>query len=102
MSAQALEYVKQQIDESIRQTRDLTFELSPTTLYTFGLEAAVEELAEQFAQRGSFQCHFEATEEDKPLSEQIKALLYRASRELLTNISKHAAGVERIHPYRPD
>lgn len=87
---EALEYVKQQIDESIRQTRDLTFELSPTTLYTFGLEAAVEELAEQFTQRGRFQCHFEATEENKPLSEQIKALLYRASRELLTNISKHA------------
>ncbi len=87
---QALEYVKQQIDESIRQTRDLTFELSPTTLYTFGLEAAVEELAEQFTQRGDFQAHFETTDEDKPLSEQIQALLYRASRELLTNISKHA------------
>ncbi len=87
---QALDYVKQQIDESIRQTRDLTFELSPTTLYTFGLEAAVEELAEQFAQRGEFQVHFEATGDDKPLSEQIQALLYRASRELLTNISKHA------------
>jgi PAS domain S-box-containing protein len=86
----ALDYVKQQIDESIRQTRDLTFELSPTTLYTFGLEAAVEELAEQFAQREGFQTHFEAAEGDKPLSEQIQALLYRASRELLTNISKHA------------
>ncbi|MCL5282449.1 MAG: PAS domain S-box protein [Planctomycetes bacterium] len=87
---QALEYVKEQIDDAIRQTRSLTFELSPTTLHTFGLEAAVEELAEQFAQRGGFQYHFETTEEDKPLSEQIKALLYRASRELLTNISKHA------------
>jgi PAS domain S-box-containing protein len=87
---QALEYVKEQIDDAIRQTRSLTFELSPTTLHTFGLEAAVEELAEQYAQRGGFQCRFEATEEDKPLSEQIKALLYRASRELLTNISKHA------------
>jgi len=86
----ALEYVKQQIDESIRQTRSLTFELSPTTLHTFGLEAAVEELAEQYGQRSDFQYHFEATEEEKPLSEQIKALLYRASRELLTNISKHA------------
>ncbi len=87
---QALEYIKEQIDDAIRQTRSLTFELSPTTLHTFGLEAAVEELAEQYAQRGSFQYHFEATEDDKPLSEQIKALLYRASRELLTNISKHA------------
>jgi len=87
---EALEYVKQQIDDSIRQTRDLTFELSPTTLYTFGLEAAVEELAEQMAETGGWRLHFEATEEDKPLSEQIQVLLYRASRELLTNISKHA------------
>jgi PAS domain S-box-containing protein len=87
---QGLEYVKEQIDDAIRQTRSLTFELSPTTLHTFGLEAAVEELAEQYAQRGGFQYHFEATEEDKPLSEQMKALLYRASQELLTNISKHA------------
>jgi len=55
-----------------------------------GTDTAVEELAEQYAQRAGFQYHFEATEEDKPLSEQIKALLYRASRELLTNISKHA------------
>ncbi len=85
-----LEYVKQQIDEAIRETRRLTFELSPTTLHTFGLEAAVEELAEQFAERGAFRCHFEATEEDKPLTEQIKTLLFRAARELLTNIVKHA------------
>ncbi len=87
---QALEYVKEQIEDAIHQTRSLTFELSPTTLHTFGLEAAVEELVEQFAQRAGFQYRFEATEDDKPLSEQIKALLYRASRELLTNISKHA------------
>lgn len=90
----ALEYIKQQIDESIRQTRDLTFELSPTTLYTFGLEAAVEELAEQFTARGDFRAHFEATDEDKPISEQVRALLYRASRELLTNISKHAQAAD--------
>ncbi len=85
-----LEYVKQQIDEAIRETRSLTFELSPTTLHTFGLEAAVEELAEQFAERGAFQYHFQATEEDKPLTEQIKTLLFRAARELLTNVTKHA------------
>jgi PAS domain S-box-containing protein len=86
----AIEYIKKQIDDAIRQTRSLTFELSPSTLHTFGLEAAVEELAEQFAQRENFRYHFEATEENKPLTEQVKTLLYRAARELLTNIVKHA------------
>jgi PAS domain S-box-containing protein len=86
----AIEYVKKQIDEAIRQTRNLTFELSPSTLHTFGLEAAVEELAEQFAQREGLPYDFEATEENKPLTEQVKTLLYRAARELLTNVVKHA------------
>jgi|GEM_PF-2021747 len=87
---EGLEYVKEQIDLAVRQTRDLTFELSPTTLHTFGLEAAVEELVEQLASRENLRYHFEATDEDKPLSEQIRTLLYRAARELLMNIIKHA------------
>ncbi|MEN6334254.1 MAG: sensor histidine kinase, partial [Phycisphaerales bacterium] len=85
-----LEYVKEQIDLAVRQTRDLTFELSPTTLHTFGLEAAVEELAEQVGARERLHFHFEATDEDKPLTEQVRTLLYRAARELLLNIIKHA------------
>ena len=89
-AAEAIEDVKKQIDEAIHQTRDLTFELSPTTLHTFGLEAAVEELGEQLAEHEGFQVHFKATEERLPLTEQIKTLLYRATRELLINIAKHA------------
>jgi PAS domain S-box-containing protein len=87
---QGLEYVKEQIDLAVRQTRDLTFELSPTTLHTFGLEAAVEELVEQLAAHENLRYHFETTEDDKPLTEQIRTLLYRATRELLLNIVKHA------------
>jgi PAS domain S-box-containing protein len=91
---EAIDYVKKQIDEAIRQTRSLTFELSPSTLHTFGLEAAVEELAEQFAQREGFRYHFEATDENQPLGEQIKTLLYRATRELLTNVARHAEATD--------
>jgi len=88
--AETIEGVKEQIDLAIRQTRDLTFELSPTTLHTFGLEAAIEELGDQFSRQEGFQYHFEAVDGDKPLSEQVKTFLYRAVRELLTNIAKHA------------
>jgi len=87
---EAIEDVKEQIDVAIRQTRDLTFELSPTTLHAFGLEAAIEELGDQFARHEGFKFRFEATEEKLPLTEQIKTLLYRAARELLMNIAKHA------------
>jgi signal transduction histidine kinase len=89
--SEKFDQVKTQIDEAIRETRSLTFDLSPATLYTFGLEAALEELAEQFSQREGFKCHFQAEEGDRPLSEQSKVLLYRATRELLINVAKHAA-----------
>ncbi len=85
-----IEKARQQIDKAIQQTRSLTFELSPATLYTFGLEAALEELAEQFSQREGLQCHLEAQDGADPLPEQTKVLLYRSARELLTNVAKHA------------
>lgn len=85
-----LDRAKQQIDEAVQRTRSLTFELSPSTLYTFGLEAAIDELAEQFSQQEGFQCHLDVQDGDEPLSEQTKVLLYRATRELLINVAKHA------------
>ncbi len=87
---ETIDNIKEQIDLAIHQTRDLTFELSPTTLHTFGLEAAIEELGDQFARHEGFRFHFDATAEKLPLTEQIKTLLYRAARELLMNIAKHA------------
>jgi PAS domain S-box-containing protein len=89
-AAEAIEGVKNEIDEAIHQTRDLTFELSPATLHTFGLEAGIEELCDQFRRQEEFAVRFEATDEDKPLTDQVKVLLYRATRELLLNVVKHA------------
>lgn len=86
-----LDRVRMRLDEAIGQTRSLTFELSPATLYTFGLEAAIEELTEQFSQQEGFTCHLEAQDGEQPLAEPIKVLLYRAVRELLMNVAKHAA-----------
>jgi PAS domain S-box-containing protein len=86
----SLRQVASQIADAIKQTRDLTFELSPATLYTFGLQAAVEELAEQFAECEGFACRVEGPGEPMPIAEQVRALLYRSVRELLVNVAKHA------------
>jgi PAS domain S-box-containing protein len=86
----SLRQVAGQIADAIKRTRDLTFELSPATLYTFGLQAAVEELAEQFAECEGFNCRVEGPGESMPIAEQVRALLYRSVRELLVNVAKHA------------
>jgi len=85
-----LQEVCQQLDEAIKQTRDLTFELSPSTLYSLGLQPALEELAEQFAESEGFHCRVLGPEECGPLSEQMQSLLYRSVREMLVNVAKHA------------
>jgi signal transduction histidine kinase len=88
---ESLTYVHDKIKQAVDQTRNLTFDLSPATLYTLGLGHALEELVDHFALEGKFKgvCHIGQLGE--PLAEDIKILLYRSVRELLVNIVKHAA-----------
>jgi signal transduction histidine kinase len=87
---ESLEQVSEQVGQAINQVRDLTLELAPSVLYTLGLEAAIEDLADQFSGADGFVCEVRISDEPKPLSEEVKSLLYRAVRELLVNVSKHA------------
>ncbi len=83
---QVWEFIKQAVDE----TRTLTFDLSPSTLYAIGLDAALEELAEDFAKKGKFIYNFEYNLHQNDLLEQDKVLFYRSVRELLINIVKYS------------
>ncbi|MBN1362774.1 MAG: ATP-binding protein [Sedimentisphaerales bacterium] len=86
----AVRRIREQIDEAITRTRSLTFEISPPELYTLGLESAIEELAQRFGRERRLECRVHDSEEDKPLNEEVKTLLYRSVRELLINAAKHA------------
>jgi PAS domain S-box-containing protein len=83
-----------QLDKAIRQTRSLSFELSPSVLYDLGLESALEDLAEIFSRERNIKCHFESGGEFEPIEDAIKVLLYRSVRELLINVAKHAGASE--------
>jgi signal transduction histidine kinase len=87
---EAVERIREQVNEAITRTRTLTFEISPPELYALGLEPAIEELAHRFGRERQLECRVHDSEEDKPLSEQVKTLLYRSVRELLINTAKHA------------
>ena len=82
--------IKGLIAQTIRDTRSLTFELSPPVLYELGLVAAIDWLAEQFQQKHSLKCTFESDKKPKPLSQDFEIVLFRSVRELLINIVKHA------------
>ena len=88
--ARSLQEIWRQLEEAIQQTRTLTFDLSPSALYDLGFEIAVEDLIEQLSKQDDIKYGFENCEESKPLTYPVKILLYRAVRELLINVRKHA------------
>ncbi len=78
------------LEQTIRETRSLTFELSPPMLYELGLEAALEWLAEVFQEQHGINCTVTIDQQPKPLDEDLRIVLFRSVRELLANVLKHA------------
>ncbi len=86
----ALDDVYRLIDQTITDTRTLTFELSPPVLYDLGLEAALDWLAEQTYNQHGIVVDFTDDMRSKPIEESLRILLFQAVRELMFNIVKHA------------
>jgi PAS domain S-box-containing protein len=89
-TAKTIEEITNQLDTAVEQSRTLSFDLSPSTLYDLGFEVAVEDLVDRTAKTRNIPCYFENYPSDKPLTDDVKVLLYRSVRELLINAVKHA------------
>jgi PAS domain S-box-containing protein len=81
-------------DELTREIRSklstLTFELSPPLLYDVGFVAAAEWLADSLRERFGLRTSIETRGDLPPLDEATRVTLFRALRELLINVAKHA------------
>jgi PAS domain S-box-containing protein len=89
-AAKPMEEIRRLIEESIRYTRSLVLELSPPILYELGFEPAMEWLAEHMQQQYGLAVGVEDDNLPKPLDNEARVLLFRAVRELLFNVIKHA------------
>jgi PAS domain S-box-containing protein len=89
-SISTIRHLREQVKRAIKQTRTLTFEMSPPELYTLGLGPALEELSHRFSEERGLSCSVDVGDDKYQLSEQVKILLYRSVRELLINAAKHA------------
>jgi len=78
------------LGRSLADTRTLMFELSPPILYDLGLKAALAWLADELEQRHGLLVELTDDQADKPLDDSAAALVFRAVRELLLNVYKHA------------
>jgi DNA-binding NarL/FixJ family response regulator/anti-sigma regulatory factor (Ser/Thr protein kinase) len=78
------------ISDSIETSRSLTAELSPPVLHAGGLVPALEWLALWMQERHGLAVHLETQGRVGLMAEDVTALLFQATRELLFNVVKHA------------
>jgi two-component system NarL family sensor kinase len=83
----ALDMVYAALNETAAGLRSTVTALHPQVLAQLGLAPGVRELLRQSENRGDFIIDAELEDVGRPASQ---ALLYRAARELLANINKHA------------
>jgi PAS domain S-box-containing protein len=92
--AELLDVINGLIVKAFHCTQSLTHDLYPPILYKLGLEPAVEGLLENLEKEHGIAYRIETKGKDKPLDNDISSLLFRAVRELLINITKHAKADE--------
>lgn len=78
------------LDQSLKDIRSLTFEISPPVLYDYGLAAAFDWLASHTAERHGLAVEVIEQGEGVELDQDLQVDIYRAGRELLVNAVKHS------------
>lgn len=93
------------VDETHRKLRAMTFRLSPPMLHDMGLIPALDWLADEIRQIYKLQVTLHDDGQPKPLDPSVSTTLFRAVRELLINVARHArvqaasvhVNVETVH-----
>jgi len=78
------------IDQANVSTRSLAAQLAPAVLYELGLTPALEWLGEEVGRTFGLEVTVYDDGRPKPLSQEVRAILFRGVRELVINVAKHA------------
>lgn len=95
-----LSEVRSLLEQSIKYTKSLTFELSPPILYELGFEATIEWLGEQVQKQHNITFAFDSDEHSTPLDRNTSILLFQAVRELFMNVVKHSGARHMVASIR--
>ena len=90
-TAKKMEDVSQILRESLGQIREVLLDLSSPSVNEIGLAVAISEwLEQQIGRRHGLKTSFTDECGKVPLDGDVRAVLFRNTRELLTNVVKHA------------
>lgn len=98
----AVKEIRQYIEQTIQDTRSLTFELSPPVLYELGLEAALAWLGKEIQKKHGLRIVLKEEGQPMQLNNSCRVIAFQAVRELLFNIIKHAQAKNSMVSIRRD
>lgn len=87
---QSLDHLNGLLDDSLKASRSLTAELFPPVLREGTFAEALRWLIQWMGEKHDLQIQFRTDEQVNPQAEEIRLLLFEATRELLFNVVKHA------------
>lgn len=91
-----LEDLRRFLNEIIENVRRLSKDLSPVIIDDLGLDAAIENLIENFTRFNNIQCTYKTVLIAKLFNPESHRLIYRLIQEALNNVRKHS-GATSVH-----
>lgn len=86
----SLDDIRLLVEQAIKSSRELTFELSPPILYDLGFESAVEWFGDYLEEHHGLRAIVRQDDQYKPMGNETMVLLFQVVRELMLNVAKHA------------
>lgn len=90
-----VERLKSLTADAGREVNHLAWEIRPTSLDDLGLQAAIQQFLEEWAERSPLKFDLHLTLKDRRLGPAIESALYRVLQEAIHNVVKHA-GATRV------
>ena len=83
--------LNQNLQEAIREVRNISHDLMPEVLESFGLKEAINQICTNLQDRSGINVMFDYVDLEERYSQQVEVNLFRVAQELLNNIQKHAS-----------
>jgi len=92
---ETLDEISDSLQQTVQETRDVIYDLSPPQLNEIGLSAAIIEwLEEHVGKRHGIKAECAVKGTEGQLDHNLRTILFRNTRELVTNVIKHAQATE--------
>lgn len=83
--------VKEIIDETLKEIRQMAFDLRPPALDELGLPSALRLYVSRFGQQAGIETQISTPPSLEIADKRVESVLYRVTQESLTNVARHAS-----------